>query len=221
MKENLTERTNRNILDIDMEPVRAALASNHWREKLAVEDTRAVGRVLAALSQLMLPYWEARYRHDETMGCLVQQMQRWAASPSPETQLGVADKLRSMSFVRHPDGYYHLSMVSSDFPEPPIKYRYPGDRAGDTIYHIAEYISLQRTSDYFGEGEEADAAIGYSEKDWSDANRFDISRLLESGVEVVAQVLGHRDPDDETTNFLRIAKHKMKSDLVVLMERWL
>jgi hypothetical protein len=162
--------------NIEFRSISESLATPDWHDDwrderffLRDQDGRAMGIVLAALSQQMLPYWEARFRRDDKMERLVELMEAWAVAPSPKSQLVLAEHFRSMSVENYPDGHRFLSMPSNMLPPEPLKYRYPGDRAGDSIYHAARDIVLLRTTDYYPES--PDAPIGFSQLERKEQTR--------------------------------------------------
>ena len=94
-------------IPVDFTTIRSYLADPRWHETEVWEtehDNRAIGVMLAALSKLMLPYWQARYRRDEKMEQLVERIIVWALAPSPKTQLALFDYFQSMSVEIYPDG---------------------------------------------------------------------------------------------------------------------
>ena len=65
--------------NIEFQYISESLAKPDRHEELfptSEHDSRALGVMLAALSQQMLPYWEARYSHDEKMERLVRKLEQ-------------------------------------------------------------------------------------------------------------------------------------------------
>lgn len=119
-------------------------------------DTRSVGRVLAACSQIMLLYWESHYRDDEKMRRVVDAMSNWAHQPSPENVAAVREAKASVMEELRYDVYRDLCMPGRDL----ICSNCPADFAGDSIYHAAGAI---------GESEHHDKARSNTEMSLRDA----------------------------------------------------
>ena len=203
---------------IDFTTIRSYLTDPCWHEledwEMDHNNNLAKGVMLAALSKLMLPYWQARYSRDEAMEQLVQRMEAWALAPSPPTQLPLFDQFQSISVEIYPDGYKFLSMPSNMVPPKPSKFRYHGDMAGDSIYHAARHIVMLRTGEY--DSQFPDSPIGYSDSDWNDQDGFcnDFVKSKERAIEAVSQTMGHRNPDDDATDHGLIAHEHVRSALL-------
>ena len=208
---------------VDFTTIRSYLADPGWHELEVWEsdhNNRAIGVMLAALSKLMLPYWQARYSRDETVEQLVQRMETWALAPSPTTQLPLYDQFQSMSVEIYPDVYKFLSMPSDMVPPKPKKFRYPGDMAGDSIYHAARHIVMLRTGEY--DSQFPDSPIGYSDLDWNDQNGFcnDFAKSKDRAIDAVSQAMGHRNPDNDATDHWLIAHKHVRGALLETLASW-
>lgn len=210
--------------DIDFQTIAASLAQPDWYKDpfyATDHDSRAIGIMLAALSQVMLPFWEARYRRDEQIERLVRLLEAWAVAPSPQTQLVLANCFQSMSVEKYAHGHLFLSMPSDMMPLKPPEYRYPGDLAGDSIYYAARHISLLQTIDY--DAMSPAAPIGYSAENWHDQTEYccmSCSVSIEAALHTVSQTMGHRHPEDETTNFWTIAHEQIRAALLEKLQSW-
>jgi hypothetical protein len=151
-----------------------------WRSAVLRLDERSIGMALTACSQLMLEYWETRYPHDEKLAEVVTAMNEWGRVGSPETQSRVLDSIKRVAVEQR--GY--LSPVDPL----PYRHRYPGDHAGDAIVAAANAIS----------------EIGCDDFGFCARSSFD------GAVRTVAETLGHRHPEDDATNFLAVAKEKVR-----------
>ena len=211
---------------IDFTTIRSYLTDPCWHEIESWEfaetnhDNRAIGVMLAALSKLMLPYWQARYRHDEKMEQLTQRIEAWAVAPSPKTQLALFDHFQSMSVEIYPDGYKFLSMPSNMVSPKPTKFRYPGDMAGDSIYHAARHIVMLRTGEY--DAQFPGSPIGYSDLDWNDQNGFcyDFAKSKDRAIDAVSQTMEHRNRDDDATDHWMLAHEHVRVMLLETLASW-
>ena len=102
---------------IDFTTIRKYLTDPCWHEIDVWEidhDNRAIGVLLAALSKLMLPYWQARYRRDVTMEQLVQLLEAWALAPSAATQRPLFDQFQSSEAHFFDEDKYNDTAIRRD-----------------------------------------------------------------------------------------------------------
>ena len=163
----------------------------HWQSALlGLDDQRLIGVSLAACSRLVLPYWEAHNHRDDKMEDVVSAMTAWVRDRSPKSQQRVLNSLQRVAVQSH--GY-----LSPVWPVPPGT-NCPGDHAGDSIVAAANAITEIGHSDFTHRAEDC----------------------LDSAAHAVSQMIGHRQPDDEATDFWTQAIERIRLGIIKQLQDW-
>ncbi|MEO1530397.1 MAG: hypothetical protein AAFX06_33835 [Planctomycetota bacterium] len=165
--------------------------SADWRpELLALNDEVAISVSLAATSLLMLPYWESRYERDDEMARLVDAISTWATNPDNDPFCGIRYHLNRAGEVKR-------ASLSPVWPTP-VGSVFPGDYAGDAIVAAANAIC------------EMDApAFSRCSED-----------CLSLAVKTIAEMMGHREPFNETTDFLALSETRLRDGILARLTEW-
>jgi hypothetical protein len=163
--------------------------SGEWLSTLHhSKNSAAVREVLVRCAEIMLPYWEARFHQDESMGELVSAMRSFAANPNLETRRSLQLLIPEQRVDRHgglsPPPGWPVS-IESDCP---------ADFAGDAISHaafaMADSSSQPGSSPYL-----------YS--------------AMDNAIEAIARLFGERDPDEDSpTDHRAAAKEYLRARLL-------
>lgn len=160
-----------------------------WQSDLvALDDQPLIGQALAACARLMLPYWESHYPRDDLMKAVVSAMSEWAITPNMELRTPILDSLRGVAVESQ--GY-----LSPAWPVPQGS-NCPADFAGDSIVAAANAIIEIGGLDF----------------------RSRASDGLESATQAISQMMGHRQPDDEATDFWSLANEHLRNGIIADLE---
>jgi hypothetical protein len=175
---------------------RMALASalsqpGDWRHSLlALESERLIGVTLTACSNLMLPYWSSHYENDDNMDSVVSTMNLWAKKSTAESQKRIHVSLERVAV----EFFGHMSPICPT----PTGSDCPGDYAGDSIVAAANAITEIGESDFHNR---AEASLNFA-------------------VQVVVEMMVHRQPDDELTDFQTRALERLRKGIIKLLRSW-
>jgi hypothetical protein len=152
---------------------------------VANEPSVAVG--LIAIAEVMLPYWESRYPHDDRMERLVDVMRTWRANPSRRLRGEVFETLRTAAVERE-IVTHDLSPAWDVHDVEPVHSDCPADFAGDAIVAAANAVVETKAPDF-------DKCA---------------KRCLDAATNAVARSLERRRPDDEPADFVGEAIEQLR-----------
>jgi hypothetical protein len=151
---------------------------------LSQDDDRSIALAVVSCAGLMLPYWDMHNPRDDRMECVVSALSEWARNPTSEGRAHILNSLSRVAVERR--GF--LSPI-----EPvPVGSDCPGDYAGDSIIAAANAIGELGNANFRGRAEDC----------------------LRYAAEAVSQMMGHRQPEDERTDFWSLALESIRTGII-------